>query len=100
MMVMVMLMMVMIMIVLMVGMGMGMWSIYHLWSKQYVTSCDFKVVVVTPDETDEASLELEAEDETPFVSKRTTLSEDAMADFVTPQNFTSSKKSSRSSRKW
>ena len=56
-------------------------------------------MVVTPDETDEASLELEAEDETPFVSKRTTLSEDAMADFVTPQNFSSSNKSSRSSRK-
>ena len=58
--------------------------------------------MVTPDETDEASLELEAEDETPFVSKRTTLSEDAMADFVTPhppQNFASSNKSSRSSRK-
>ena len=57
-------------------------------------------MVVTPDKTDEASLELEAEDETPFVSKRTTLSEDAMADFVTPQNFASSNKSSRSSSKW
>ena len=60
---------------------------------------NFKVVVVTTDDF-EAGEELEVEDEAPFVSsKRTTMSEDAFADFVMPVPPVSSNKSSRSSRK-
>ena len=63
-----------------------------------------KVVVVTTDDF-EAAEDLDVEDQTPFVSsKRTTMSEDAFADFVMPlppsgQVLNSSNKSSRSSRK-
>ena len=63
-----------------------------------------KVVVVTTDDF-EAAEELDVEEQTPFVSsKRTTMSEDAFADFVVPlppsgQVLNSSNKSSKSSRK-
>lgn len=63
-----------------------------------------EVVVVTTDDF-EAVDELDVEDQTPFVSsKRTTMSEDAFADFVVPlppsgHVLSSSNKSSRSSRK-
>lgn len=60
--------------------------------------------MVTTDDF-EAAEDLDVEDPTPFVSsKRTTMSEDAFADFVMPlppsgQVLDSSNKSSRSSRK-
>ena len=57
--------------------------------------------MVTTDDS-KPSEELDVEDETPFVSKRTTMSEDAFADFVVPASshvVNSSSKSSRSSRK-
>ena len=62
--------------------------------------------MVTTDDF-EAGEELETEEQTPFVSsKRTTMSEDALEDFVMPaapsaalEVFNSSNKSSRSSRK-
>ena len=62
---------------------------------------NFKVVVVTTDDDFEPAEERDVEeDETLFVSsKRTTMSEDAFADFVMPAPNVSSNKSSRSSRK-
>ena len=64
---------------------------------------NFKVVVVTTDDDFEPAAEERdvEEDEIPFVSsKRTTMSEDAFADFVMPTApNVSSNKSSRSSRK-
>ena len=61
--------------------------------------------MVTTDDF-EAAEELETEEQTPFVSsKRTTMSEDALSDFVMPapssnlEVLNSSNKSSRSSRK-
>ena len=58
-------------------------------------------MVTTDDDFEPAAEERDVEeDETPFVSsKRTTMSEDAFADFVMPAPNVSSNKSSRSSRK-